>query len=205
MKKNQYKFLAAVGFVVLLLVIIGLKPERLFIASGADTDAATVYKTKCAVCHTAKAEKFFDLSKSDEQLAEVILKGKKDAKPPMPEFASKGITPEQAKALVAHMRSLRTPGGANTNVNTGNANANANANVNANTGGNTNTNVNPNANAPVNANANAPVNANVVKPVNANAVKPVNANANKPVNASVVKPVNANVKKPVKKKAKPNE
>lgn len=177
MRSNNYKFLAAVGFVVLLFVGIGLKPERLFTASGADADVATVYKTKCAVCHTAKAEKAFDLSKPDEQLAEVILKGKKDAKPPMPGFAAKGITPEQAKALVAHMRSLRTP--ANTNANT-NANLNANgANGNANTGGN------------ANANANKPVNVNATKPGN------VNANANKPGNVNTTKPVNA--------KAEPNE
>ena len=179
MKNNHYKFLAVVGFVALLLVIAGFKPQRFFTASGADTDAASVYKTKCSVCHTAKAEKFFDLSKSDEQHAAAILKGKKDAKPPMPEFASKGVTPELAKALVAHMRSLRSPGAAN-------------ANANANTGGNTNVAPNANANLPVNTNANRPGNAN-------NANKPLNANANKPLNT------NARANKPVNMNAKPND
>ena len=72
--------------------------------------ATATYKTKCMVCHTAKAEKFFDVAKTDDQLIEAILKGKKGAKPPfMPGFEAKGMTAEQAKVLVFYMRQLKTP------------------------------------------------------------------------------------------------
>jgi len=74
-------------------------------------EAAAAYKTKCTVCHTAKVEKFFDAAKTDDQLIEAVLKGKKGAKPPfMPAFAEKGVTAEQAKALVYYMRQLKTSG-----------------------------------------------------------------------------------------------
>ena len=116
MKSNHLKFAAVIGFVVLLFVILGFEPTRHFTVESAQKDAATVYKSKCAACHKAKAEKSFDSSKSDDQLVQVVLKGKKDAKPPMPGFEAKGINAAQAKALVAHMRKLRTSGRSNTNT-----------------------------------------------------------------------------------------
>jgi|SRR5215207_1704910 len=70
-------------------------------------EAAAVYKTKCAACHGKQAEKKFDATKTDDGLAEVVLKGKADAKPKMPAYETKGVTAEQAGALVAHMKSLR--------------------------------------------------------------------------------------------------
>jgi len=173
MKVNQIKLVTVAGFVFSLIAVVGFKTNGILTAKGSDADIAAVYKTKCAVCHTAKAEKFFDLSKTDEQHAEVILNGKKGAKPPfMPEFATKGVTPEQAKALAVYMRKLRTPESANTNapVNTANSNAVGNANTNA----NTTVNANANANVNVNTNANSNVNANTVVNVNAN----VSANSN---------------------------
>lgn len=73
-------------------------------------DMAAVYKTKCAMCHKATAEKFFDPAKMDDVLVEVVLKGKKAEKPPnMPGFEEKGMTKDQAKLLVAYMRQMRTP------------------------------------------------------------------------------------------------
>jgi mono/diheme cytochrome c family protein len=73
--------------------------------------ATATYKTKCMVCHTAKAEKSFDIAKTDDQHIEVILKGKKGAKPPfMPGFEAKGMTAEQAKVLVFYMRQLKVSG-----------------------------------------------------------------------------------------------
>jgi mono/diheme cytochrome c family protein len=183
MKTNQSKLLIIVGFVVLLLFVISFKSEESLIA--ADADPAAVYKSKCAVCHTAKAEKFFDLSKTDEQHVETILKGKKGAKPPfMPEFASKGITPEQAKELTVYMRKLRTPEGANTTVNRANANAVGNSNSNATVNRSANVNANANANANVNANSNANANANANANVNANANTLVNVNANVSANSN---------------------
>lgn len=71
-------------------------------------DAAVLYKTKCFACHGATAEKKFDATKADEELIQVVLKGKKLEKPPnMPGFEEKGITADQAKALVAFMKSQR--------------------------------------------------------------------------------------------------
>jgi cytochrome c553 len=73
-----------------------------------DFDAATVFKAKCAMCHGAKAEKKFDSTVPDEQLFQIVMKGKKGAAPPfMPEYESKGLTADQAKALIAHMKQLR--------------------------------------------------------------------------------------------------
>jgi mono/diheme cytochrome c family protein len=73
-------------------------------------DLAVTYKAKCAMCHTQKAEKYFDPEKADAELIETILKGKKGEKPPyMPGFESKGMTEEEAGALTTYMRTLRTP------------------------------------------------------------------------------------------------
>ena len=182
MKTNGAKLLIIVGFVVLLLVVVSFKGEETLTAAD---DPAAVYKAKCAACHTAKAEKNFDLSKTDDKLAEVILKGKKDAKPPMPEYATKGVTPEMAKSLVAYMRKLRTPDGANTNANANILNTNANVNLNAPVNANANVNAPCNANANTNVNTNTVVNANTNVNINTNTV--VNANANVNANTTVKK------------------
>ncbi len=76
-------------------------------AAVQEFDAATVYKAKCAMCHGQKAEKKFDAAKADDVLEAVILKGNDAVTPKMPAYESKGITPEQAKALNAHMKSLK--------------------------------------------------------------------------------------------------
>jgi mono/diheme cytochrome c family protein len=72
-------------------------------------DAASYYKdAKCVVCHGQKAEKKFDAAKKDEDLIEVILKGKKQEKPPnMPAYEAKGLTADQAKAMIDFMKSLK--------------------------------------------------------------------------------------------------
>jgi mono/diheme cytochrome c family protein len=71
-------------------------------------DAAALYKTKCVACHGATAEKKFDATKADADLIAIVLKGKKLEKPPnMPEFESKGITADQATALVAFMKAQK--------------------------------------------------------------------------------------------------
>lgn len=73
-----------------------------------DDDAAALYKSKCFACHGATAEKKFDATKADDELIQSVLKGKKMEKPPnMPGFEEKGITADQAKALVAFMKSQR--------------------------------------------------------------------------------------------------
>ena len=71
-------------------------------------DAAATFKTKCVACHGQKAEKKFDSSIADDQLIDIVMKGKKPEKPPnMPAYSEKGISEDQAKALVAHMKSLK--------------------------------------------------------------------------------------------------
>jgi len=73
------------------------------------SDPAAFYKAKCVACHGPKAEKRFDASLTDEQYIDAILKGKKPEKPPnMPAYGEKGVTAEQAKALLDHMKQLRT-------------------------------------------------------------------------------------------------
>lgn len=72
-------------------------------------DAGATYKAKCVACHGQKAEKKFDATLSEEQMVEAILKGKKVEKPPhMPAYAEKGVTAEQAKAMVEYMKQLKT-------------------------------------------------------------------------------------------------
>ena len=76
--------------------------------SADDFDAAGTYKAKCTACHGAKAEKKFDATLSDDDLTQAVLKGKKPEKPPnMPAFEERGITADQAKALVAYMKSIK--------------------------------------------------------------------------------------------------
>ena len=78
-------------------------------STGVETfDAAKTYKGKCVACHGPKAEKKFDTAKSDDEHIQIILKGKKGEKPPnMPAYETKGVTADQAKALLDYMKSLR--------------------------------------------------------------------------------------------------
>jgi mono/diheme cytochrome c family protein len=77
-------------------------------AGADDFDAAGTYKAKCIACHGATAEKKFDPTLSDSDLLQAVLKGKKPEKPPnMPAFEERGITAEQAKALVDYMKTLK--------------------------------------------------------------------------------------------------
>lgn len=77
-------------------------------ASQDQFDAAATYKAKCVACHGAKSEKKFDATKADAAHLEAILKGRKMEKPPnMPSYEEKGITEDQAKALVTYMKSIQ--------------------------------------------------------------------------------------------------
>ena len=97
-------------FVVPLLVVgmLASAPSRAG-AAAQDFDAAAYYASaKCAMCHTAKAEKHFDAAKPDDVLTAAILQGVKAEKPPaMPGYEAKGLTLDQAKALVTYMKSLK--------------------------------------------------------------------------------------------------
>jgi cytochrome c5 len=88
----------ALGMLVIVAAQTGVQPD--------DTEA--YYKSKCVMCHGKKAEKKFNTSLTDDQLVDVVLKGKKVEKPPhMPAYAEKGVSAEQAKALVDHMKQLK--------------------------------------------------------------------------------------------------
>jgi mono/diheme cytochrome c family protein len=98
--------------VLLLLTATMVAAFLLVVSVGAHAtvqdDTAALYKSKCVACHGATAEKKFDASKPDEELVQVTLKGKKAEKPPnMPAFGEKGITADQAKALVAFMKAQK--------------------------------------------------------------------------------------------------
>jgi mono/diheme cytochrome c family protein len=110
MKTNLVKLAAIAAFALTALAITAMNTNTTRVLANNDDDAATVYKTKCAMCHSPKAEKSYDPAVPIEEQVEIILKGKKGEKPPyMPGFEAKGMTAEQAKALAEHMKSLRTP------------------------------------------------------------------------------------------------
>ena len=90
-----------------LLKFLGIDPAGAHNTTVQDFDAAKTYK-KCVACHGPKAEKKFDATKSDDEHVQIILKGKKAEKPPnMPAYETKGVTADQAKALLDYMKSLR--------------------------------------------------------------------------------------------------
>lgn len=111
MKANRIKLfvIAIITLPMFAIAIFNTNSVRVT-ATPADDDAAATYKAKCAMCHSPKAEKSFDPAKTDDELVEIILKGKKAEKPPhMPGYEAKGMTKEQAKALVLYMKELRKP------------------------------------------------------------------------------------------------
>lgn len=110
MKVRRAKIISIAILTVPLLLTAFFNAPPTGAAVAAD-DAATIYKAKCAMCHGPAAAKSFDPAKPDADLVHAILKGQKGEKPPyMPEYESKGITEDTAKALVAHMKSLRAGG-----------------------------------------------------------------------------------------------
>jgi mono/diheme cytochrome c family protein len=93
--KLATSLLALLVFAVLVLT---WTPAR---AQGDAADAT--YKAKCAMCHGVNAEKSFDAAKTDAALLDAVLKG---VKPKMPSYEQK-LSPDQAKSLVAYMKSLK--------------------------------------------------------------------------------------------------
>jgi mono/diheme cytochrome c family protein len=113
-KINQLKKLsiALITLPLLAVVVLNSASARTHSVIGV-IDAAALYKdSKCIICHGPKAAKFFDATVADDQLVEVVMKGKKAEKPPnMPAYEEKGLTADQAKALVAYMKQLASAGG----------------------------------------------------------------------------------------------
>jgi len=101
-----------------LVILIGMIALALFLVlpslSWATDDGASVYKTKCAMCHgvdlagkpAAKIPSLVsDESKkaSDADLTDMIANGGKDKKANHA-FANKGLTPDQGKMVVSYIR-----------------------------------------------------------------------------------------------------
>ena len=94
------------SLLLLMLVVFGIVRAQ---GEVQPSDPEAYYKAKCVACHGAKADKKFDSALTDEQYMDAILKGKKPEKPPnMPAYGEKGVTADQAKALLGHMKQLRT-------------------------------------------------------------------------------------------------
>lgn len=151
MKNNHFKVLVITIFSFSFLALTFFQtnmPTKVM----ADDEIAAEYKAKCTICHTAKAEKFFDPAKTIEVLTGVILQGNKTSKPPMPGFEVKGMKPELAKALAEYMVALRKPAEANSNTISPNVNANI-VNLNSNTNASASNCVCPQTNSTV-ANSN---------------------------------------------------
>ena len=102
------KMMTLMAVVTILVAGSALMSAAAGANNAQDFDAAATYKAKCVACHGATAEKKFNTTLSDADLVTAVLKGKKGEKPPfMPAYEDKGINEEQAKALVAYMKSLK--------------------------------------------------------------------------------------------------
>ncbi len=105
---NEFKKMV-IGLVAVILFTAGLLISVAAQGEVQSSDPAAFYKAKCVACHGQKAEKKFDSTLPDAQLIEFVMKGKKPEKPPnMPAYADKGVSAEQAKALVEHMKLLKS-------------------------------------------------------------------------------------------------
>lgn len=110
MRTNRVKLFAIIFLALPLLLVTVFRVTPVKVAANSADDPAVAYKAKCAMCHTAKAEKSFDPTKADDVLVETVLKGKKGEKPPfMPGYEAKGMTADEAKGLVTYMKGLRAP------------------------------------------------------------------------------------------------
>jgi mono/diheme cytochrome c family protein len=106
MKRVKTIPIGIASLLLFILVLFGIVRAQ---GEVQPSDPAAYYKAKCVACHGPKAEKRFDASLVDEQYIEAILKGKKPEKPPnMPAYGEKGVTADQAKALLEHMKQLRS-------------------------------------------------------------------------------------------------
>ncbi|HJQ27506.1 MAG TPA: c-type cytochrome [Blastocatellia bacterium] len=89
-----------------LALVLAFAAQPATRAAVAADDTAATFTAKCKMCHGAAAEKNFDAKKADADLVKSILEGATSAEgKKMPAF--KTLNEETAKALVAHMKSLK--------------------------------------------------------------------------------------------------
>ena len=106
MKLIKNLTIAITSIFLFSVVFLSVAPAQ---GEAQPSDPAAYFKAKCVMCHGQKAEKKFDATLTDEQYIDAILKGKKPEKPPnMPAYGEKGVTADQAKALLDHMKQLRS-------------------------------------------------------------------------------------------------
>jgi len=111
MSSNTIKLIAIAAVFGFALAFAGYRPANVGAATLASDPAGMFKDQKCVICHTATAGKFFDAKKTDAELVDTVIKGKKGEKPPfMPSFDGK-LTPEQAQEMVTYMKGLRTAAG----------------------------------------------------------------------------------------------
>jgi mono/diheme cytochrome c family protein len=104
MKVSITRWLVFAGVLFAVTFLMASVPAR----TSTQDDTAALYKSKCFACHGATAEKKFDGTKAEADLIQTVLKGRKMEKPPnMPAYEEKGVTPDQSKALVGYMKSLK--------------------------------------------------------------------------------------------------
>jgi mono/diheme cytochrome c family protein len=108
---KRAKLFATLAFVLPLLAFaVFFRATPAVAITSPVGDPAEVYKAKCAMCHSPKAEKAYDPASPLDKQIEAILKGKKAEKPPhMPAFEPKGMTADEAKAMAEYMQGLRKP------------------------------------------------------------------------------------------------
>ena len=105
---KKLRTLTLVTAITMLIAAFVLISAAARTGNADDFDATATYKGKRVACHGAAAEKRFDANLAEADLAQIVLKGKKAEKPPnMPGYEEKGIIEEQAKALVAYMKSIK--------------------------------------------------------------------------------------------------
>jgi cytochrome c5 len=110
LKTVRFKKISAVfGCLPLLAITLNASHAVKKTPGASDIDPASIYRDEqCISCHGPRAGRFFDAKKDDNQLIETVLRGRRAETPPdMPAFGEKGMTTDQAKALVAYMKSLR--------------------------------------------------------------------------------------------------
>ena len=111
MTTNRVKIFAIIAFAAFAVAFSAYRSTPASAVSPAPPeDAAATYKAKCLMCHTATAAKFFNADLPRQEKIDAVLKGKKTEKPPaMPGFEAKGMTADEAGALVDYMDGLKKP------------------------------------------------------------------------------------------------
>lgn len=113
MRKTVIKLATIALFAMAAIFVMAFKSNPVSGAASVTEDPAGTFKAKCAMCHTATASKYYDPTIPEEDQIKAILTGatNKDQTAPikkMPGFGEKGITADDAKALAAYMKSLKT-------------------------------------------------------------------------------------------------